>query len=146
VTSNTRESKFSLALSGGHAWDPRLLLGVELGGWTLQGPNLNDPSTSGAIETIFGIAQYYPIPDSPLFVKGGGGLVKYWNNRPGENGANGRGGVLGVGYDVYAKETMHFAPSVEYSFGSFSGATSPPGITQDQRYRAITFLFGITFR
>jgi hypothetical protein len=146
VTGNTSASKFSLAFSGGYAWDPRLLLGVELGGWTLQGSSNWDPSKGEAIETIFAIARYYPSPESPLFVKGGGGLVKYWNNRPGEYGANGTGGVLGIGYDVYAKERMHFAPSVEYSFGSFSSATSPPGIIQDQRYRAISLLFGITFR
>lgn len=146
VTSDTSESTFSLAVSGGYAWDPRLLLGVELGGWTLQGTNPRDHSEGEAIETIFGIARYYPIPDSPLFVKGGGGLVKYWNKRPGESGASGTGGVLGVGYEVYASELMHFAPSVQYSVGRFSGATSPPGITQDQRYQAITLLFGITLR
>jgi hypothetical protein len=146
VSSNTSQGAFSLAFSGGYAWDPRLLVGVELGGWTLQGSNLWDPSKGEGIETVFAVARYYPIPDSPLFVKGGGGLVKYWNNQPGENGASGWGGVLGVGYDVYAKGSIHLAPLVEYSFGSYNGATSPPGITQDQRFQAITFLFGITFR
>lgn len=146
VTSNTSESKFSLAFSGGYAWDPRLLLGVELGGWTLEGSNLWDPSKGEAIETVFGIARYYPIPDSPLFVKGGGGLVKYWNNRPSESGASGRGAIAGVGYDVYANGSMRLAPSLEYSFGRFNGATSPPGITQNQRYQAVTVKFGVTFR
>jgi hypothetical protein len=146
MSSDTSQGAFSLALSVGYAWDPRLLLGVELGGWTLQSSSLSDPSQGEAIETLFAIARYYPISDSALFVKGGGGLVKYWNNRPGENGANGWGGVLGVGYDVYAKGWIHLAPVVEYSFGSFNGATSPPGVTQNQRYQAITVLFGITFR
>jgi hypothetical protein len=146
VTGDTSQGAFSLALSGGYAWDPRLLLGVELGGWTLQASNLSDPSKGEAIETIFAIARYYPISDSPLFVKGGGGLVKYWTNQPGENGANGWGGVLGAGYDVYAKGWIHLAPVVEYSFGGFNGATAPPGVTQNQRYQAITLLFGITFR
>jgi len=146
VSSNTTESKFALAISGGYAWDPRLLLGVELGGWTLQGSNLWDSSQGQGIETIFAIARYYPLRDSPLFVRGGGGLVKYWTNQSGESGASGWGGVIGIGYDVYANSWMRLAPSVEYSFGGFNGATSPPGITQDQRYQAVTLMFGITFR
>jgi hypothetical protein len=146
VSGDTNQGAFSLAISGGYAWDPRLLLGVELAGWTLQGSNLSDPSQGEGIETIFGIARYYPIAESPLSVKGGGGLVKYWNNAPGANGASGWGGVLGIGYDVYTKGSMHLAPVVEYSFGSFTGATSSLGIAQNQRYQAITFLFGITFR
>ena len=146
VSGNTNQGAFSLALSGGYAWDPRLLLGVELGGWTLQGSNLWDPSKGEAIETIFGIARYYPIPQSPLFVKGGGGLVKYWNDAPGANDASGWGTVFGVGYDVYAKGSMHVSSVVEYSFGSFAGANSPLGITQSQHYQAITLLFGIAFR
>jgi outer membrane protein with beta-barrel domain len=146
VSSSTTETRFALALSGGYAWNPRLLLGVELGGWTLQESNLWDSSQGQGIETIFGIARYYPVRDSPLFVRGGGGLVKYWTNQPGESGASGWGGVFGVGYEVYANRWMSLAPSIEYSFGSFNGATAPPGITQDQRYQAVTLTFGITFR
>jgi hypothetical protein len=58
VSGGTTESKFALAISGGYAWDPRLLLGVELGGWTFQGSNLWDSSQGQGIETIFATARY----------------------------------------------------------------------------------------
>ena len=149
MTPSSSQTTFALTLSGGYAWNPRLLLGVELGGWTLQASDWwwNSNSSQGqAIETIFAIARYYPIADSRLFVKGGGGLVHYWTNQPGESGANGWGGMIGVGYDVYVKGSVRVAPSVSYSFGSFNGAISPPGIMQDQRYQAITAYLGVTFR
>jgi len=149
MTGNTSETTFALTLSGGYAWDPRLLLGVELGGWTLQASDWwwNSNSSQGqGIETIFAIARYYPIANSRLFVKGGGGLVHYWTNQAGESGARGWGGVIGVGYDVYVKGSLRVAPLVSYSFGSFNGAISPPGITQDQRYQALTGYIGVTFR
>jgi hypothetical protein len=143
---DANQSAFSLAFGAGYTWDPRLVLGVELGGWTLQGSDLWDPAKGEGIETIFGVARYYPSRQSPLFVKGGAGVVKYWNNVPGANSGNGWGGALGVGYDVYAKGPMHLAPVVEYSFGSFAGANSSPVVTQDQRFQASTVLFGVTFR
>jgi len=143
-TSSTTDTKFAFAISGGYAWNPKLLLGVEFGGWTLQSSNLWDSEKGQAIETLFAVARYYPTRDSPLFIRAGGGRVKYWTNQPGESGANGWGGAIGVGYDVYASNHVRLAPSIEYSFGSFNGATSPPGITQDQRFQAITLTFGIT--
>ena len=149
VTGDTSQTTFALTLSGGYAWDPRLLLGIELGGWTLQASgwwwNWNSSQGQG-IETIFAIARYYPIADSRLFVKGGGGLVHYWTRQPGESGANVWGGVIGVGYDVYVSGSIRVAPLVSYSSGSFNGAISPPGIMQDQRYQAVTAYLGVTFR
>jgi hypothetical protein len=149
MTASTSQTTFALTLSGGYAWDPRLLLGIELGGWTLQASDWwwNPDSSQGeAIETVFAIARYYPTADSKLFVKGGGGLVHYWTNRPGESGANGWGGMIGVGYDVYVRGSIRVAPFVSYSFGSFSDAISPPGIKQDEHYQAATVYLGVTFR
>jgi len=145
MTGTARQTSFALALSGGYAWDPRLLLGIELGGWTLQASDLSNSSQGKAIETIFAISRYYPLGDSRLFVKGGGGLVHYWTNRPSESGANGWGGVLGVGYDAYVNRSTRVAPSVSYSFGTLTGLTSPAGI-QDVRYQAVTLYLGVTFR
>jgi hypothetical protein len=41
---------------------------------------------------------------------------------------------------------FYVTPSLDYSAGSFSGATSPPGVTQDQHYRALSARIGLTFR
>ena len=152
MTGDTRDNKFTFALRGGFQLDPRLLLGVEFGGWTIQSGNNQDPATGEAIGTRFLIVQGYPLAHSPFFVRGGGGRVVYSNNRPGESGASGPGGIVGIGYDLEVKRrdgvhtAFYITPSLDYSAGSFSGATSPPGVTQDQRYRALSARIGLTFR
>lgn len=152
VTGDTRDGKFTFALRGGFQIDPRLLIGVEFGGWTIQNGNNQDPATGEAIGTRFLIAQVYPLAHSPFFVRGGGGRVVYSNNRPGEDGASGPGGIVGIGYDLAIKgrsgehTAFYVTPSLDYSAGSFSGATSPPGVVQDQHYRALSARIGLTFR
>lgn len=123
---------------------------MELGGWTLQASTYHwpadaDPEGEG-IQTLFGIAQYYPVQRSPFFVKAGFGHVKYWNNRPGEDGGSGAGAVLGAGYDIALRGRWHATPSVDFSWGEFDGVSSPGGPSQDQRYRALTFRLGLTYR
>jgi hypothetical protein len=150
VTPRTRDTKFAMALSVGYAWDPRLLIGAELGGWLLEASDLfwainEDPKGEG-IQTLYLVARYYPRPDAGLFLKAGYGNVSYWNHRLGESGARGRGGVLGLGKDYGGGASWYVTPSVEFAWGEYDGATSPPGIVQDQRYRAVTFRLGVTFR
>ena len=144
VTPSTSESKPSLRFRAGYFPTPRVLLGVELGGWNLQGSN--DAFKGEGIETIFAVGRYYPLERSLLFVEGGLGAVKYWNNRPLEQGANGSGAFLGVGHDFHLTGRVRWAPSIDYSWGRFNGAVSPPGVTQDERYRAVTLRLEVTYR
>jgi hypothetical protein len=152
VTSDTRQSSFTFALRGGIQLDPRLLLGVEFGGWTIHSSNNQDPASGEAIGTRFLIVQVYPFAHSAFFVRGGGGRVVYTNYGPGESGASGPGGIVGVGYDFEMKRrdgehtAFYVTPSLDYSAGSYKGATSPPGIEQDQHYRALSARIGLTFR
>lgn len=146
VTGSTQGTEFAMTLRGGYAWHPRLLLGIELGGWTLQEGDLWDPSKGEGIRTLYLMAQYHLGVESRFFVKGGFGDVKYWNNRPNEAGASGSGGVLGAGYEIWRSGSWSIAPAIDYSWGEFDGATSPPGVTQDQTYRAVTFRLGFAYR
>lgn len=146
VTDRTTQNKPSLALRAGYIVDPRLLLGVEAGGWTLESSQPWDPARGEGIETIFAVAQYYPVGSSPFYLKAGGGAVRYWNHRPSESGANGHGYQLGLGYDVALWTHLYFTPAADYSWGRYDGATSPPGVTQEQSYRAVTFRVGFTYR
>ena len=152
VTSDTRDNTFTFALRGGFQLDPRLLLGLEFGGWTIQASNNQDPASGEAIGTRFLIVQIYPLAHSAFFVRGGGGRIVYTNNRPGESSASGPGGIIGIGYDLAVKgrggehTAFYVTPSLDYSAGRFSGATSPPGVVQDQRYRALSARIGLTFR
>lgn len=148
VTADTGETTFTLAFRGGYAWHPRLLLGVELGGWLLEasGNYYDDPGEGEGIQTFYGMAQFYPASGSPIFLKAGWGHVSYWNNRPLEDGANGTGSVVGIGYDFAMGGNFYVSPLIEYAWGKFDGAMSPPGIVQDQRYKAVTLKIGFTYR
>jgi hypothetical protein len=147
VTEATTQGKFTMALRGGIALAPGILVGVELGGWTIQGADMWDPATGEAISTRFLIAQVYPLARRALFVRGGGGRVEYWNHRPGENGASGSAGIVGLGWDFpLGAAGFYVTPSIDYSRGGYDGATSPPGVVQDQRYRALSIRLGVTFR
>ena len=146
VTADTRDSAFALALEFGYAWHPQLLLGVELGGWTLEAGDWWTPDEGEGIQTLYLVARYYPSESSTVFVKGGYGNLSYWNHRFGESGGSGSGGVLGLGKDFPTSGRWHLTPSLEYAWGEVHGATSPPGVTQDQSYDALTLRLGITFR
>ena len=154
VSPSTSESKSSFRLRAGYSPNPRLLLGLELGGWNIESTDegnilpLPDPNpTKGeGIQTFFAVVRYFPLERSLVFVEGGLGYVDYWNYRPLEHGANGSGAFLGVGRDFPLSERWSWAPSIDYSWGHFNGVTSPPGVTQDERYRAVTLRIGATFR
>lgn len=146
LTPKTRDSTFALSISAGYAWDPRLLLGVELGGWTIEGGDLWRPDRGEGIQTLYLIARYYPREDSDLFVKGGYGSVSHWIHRFNEDGGSGHGGLLGLGKDFGLDGRWHFTPSLEYAWGQSRGVISPPGVIQDQEYRAVTLRIGVTYR
>ena len=147
VTGSETDSKPALQLRGGYFWHPQLLLGVQVGGWNLEAADWYDPSKGEGIETFFLVAQYYPSATAGFFVNGGLGRIKYWNNRPLEYGATGSGGALGLGYDFRLGGTsFYLTPIADVTWGRFDGAVSPPGVTQDQRFRAVTLRIGITYR
>lgn len=150
VTAATSDTTLAMAFRGGYAWHPRLLLGVELGGWTLEAATYDfgfgeDPEGEG-IQTFLAIAQYYPKEGSPLFLKAGYGNVSYWNSRPLEDGGHGHNAVVGLGYDYAVGKSWYATAAIEYARGTIDGATTPPLITQDQRYEAVTFRLGVTYR
>lgn len=149
VTADTRETTFTMAFRGGYSWHPRLLLGFELGGWLLEASSSNSddwPPEGEGIQTFYGMAQFYPLDGTPLFLKAGWGHVRYWNQRLNEGNASGTGGVVGLGYDFAVGGDLYISPLIEYARGKFDDALSPPGVLQDQRYQAVTIKIGFTFR
>ena len=111
-----------LGFEGGYVVHPQFLLGIELSGWLLEPSNTQNPSVGEGIMQAFLTTHYYPLPDSGLFVKLGGGYVSHWNNRPGEpRRLNGLGLSVGGGYDVVLTESLpvlpFVTPFVTYSFG-----------------------------
>ena len=128
-----------LGFEGGYVVHPQFLLGIELSGWLLEASNTQNPSVGEGIMQAFLTTRSYPLPDSGLFVKLGGGYVSHWNNRPGEpRRLNGWGLTVGGGYDVLLTESLpvlpFVTPFVTYSFGEAG----------DLNHNAITGGIGLT--
>lgn len=128
-----------LGFEGGYVVHPQFLVGIELSGWLLEASNTQDPSVGEGIMQAFLTTRYYPLPDSGLFVKFGGGYVSHWNNRPGEpRRLSGWGLTGGGGYDVLLTESLpvlpFVTPFVTYSFGEAG----------DLNHNAITGGIGLT--
>lgn len=122
VSPSTSESTSSFRVRAGYSPNPRLLLGLEFGGWNIESSGagiLPDPSPNKGegIETFFAVVRYFPLERSLVFVESGLGFVSYWNNRPLEQGANGSGAFLGVGHDFQLSRRLSLAPSIDYSWG-----------------------------
>lgn len=148
ATGSSSGTNFAMAFRGGYAWHPQLLLGAEIGGWLLQAGDYNDrdPSRGEGIQALLGYAQYYPSVESPYFVKAGLGRATYWTNHAGESGGSGPAAMLGAGRDFALSGRWSVTAAVDYSWGRLNAITSPPGITQDERYRALTLRIGLTYR
>ena len=111
-----------LGFEGGYVVHPQFFVGIELSGWLLEESNKEDPSVGEGLMQAFLTTRYYPLPDSGLFVKFGGGYVSHWNNRPDEpQRLSGWGLSAGGGYDVLLTESLpvlpFVTPFVTYSFG-----------------------------
>ena len=57
-----RSGRFALAFRGGVIATPKLLLGLQLGGFTEESSDFNDPAKGEGISHAFAIAQWYPGP------------------------------------------------------------------------------------
>ncbi|HEX9397893.1 MAG TPA: outer membrane beta-barrel protein [Burkholderiales bacterium] len=153
VTNNRDDTKLAFAIRGGYAFTPRLLLGLEAGGWSLESTNRRDDARGQGISTLYLFGQAYPFEDRLFFVKGGVGGVRFWTNHNGEVSDSGSGFMLGIGNDFNLtnlgsspRGRFYLTPSVDFSWGHFGPTLSPPGVYQNQSYRAISFRLGVTYR
>jgi len=153
VTNDRDDTKLALAIRGGYAFTPRVLLGVEAGGWTLESSNSNDPARGQSLSTLYLYGQAYPMEERPLFLKAGIGSVRFETNHNGEVSKTGSGFMLGGGYDfsignlgASPRGKFYLTPSADVSWGHFGPTWSPVGVFQNQSYRAISLRLGITYR
>lgn len=117
VTTQT-DSTFYLAFKGGYVFSDRLLLGVELGGHTLEAGDLWDPSEGAGVSQVFLIAQYYLQPmHSGWYVRAGGGYVSYWDNNPGGLEDSGWGMTAALGYDWRIGSFGAIGPLLSLGYG-----------------------------
>ena len=135
---NEEDLYFYLGFKGGYQFNPHFLLGAELSGWLLEASDPYDADTGKGIMQAFLITRLYPMEDSGLFFKAGGGYVENWSNRSGEpNSKQGWGFTLGGGYDFLVKDVL---PDLDIAVSPF--ATYSYGETGNWDHQAITIGVG----
>ena len=134
-----RTPTFALGLFGGHRLGERARAGLEINGWLLQASNLNDPTVGESVSNVLGVIEVFPIRKIPLFIRGGGGLAMYQNNRPGESGGTGWSWTGGAGYEIRISERLGLAPMVGYAYGRFDDVRNPITVETGRRYSVVEF-------
>jgi hypothetical protein len=134
-----RTPTFALGFFGGHRLGDHARVGLEMNGWLLQASNLNDPTVGESVSNVLGVIDVFPTHKIPLFLRGGGGLAMYQNNRPGESGGTGWSWTGGAGYEVRFSERLGFAPIVEYAYGRFDDVRNPITVEMGRHYSVVEF-------
>lgn len=115
------ESTWYMSFKGGFAATERLLVGMEIGGYTLEAGDLWDSSEGEGVSQVFVVGQYYFDPRrAGWYLKGGGGYVSYWNNRPNGLEDTGWGVTAALGYDWRTTGLGTIGPVVGIGYGKAS--------------------------
>ncbi len=134
-----RKATFALGFFGGHRLGDHARVGLEMNGWLLQASNLNDPTVGESVSNILGVIDVFPARKIPLFLRGGGGLAMYQNNRPGESGGTGWSSTGGAGYEVRFSDRLGLAPIVGYAYGRFDDVRNPITVETGRPYLVVEF-------
>jgi Outer membrane protein beta-barrel domain len=134
-----RTPTFALGFFGGHRLGDQARVGLEVNGWLLQASNLNDPTVGEGVSNVLGVIDVFPTRKIPLFLRGGGGLAMYQNNRPAESGGTGWSWTGGAGYEFRLGERLGLAPIVEYAYGRFDDVRNPITVETGRHYSVVEF-------
>jgi len=133
---NNGGADFYFGVKAGYVLHPQILVGAELSGWNQEATDWDDDTKGEGLMQVFLISRLYPMRDSNLFAKVGGGWVSQWENGPsGKSTLDGWGATLGVGYDVYVGDKWAVTPFLNYGFGK----------TEEQSHQTITLGVGVSF-
>jgi len=108
-TDNSRLGAPTFTLRMGGTPSRQVLIGGELNAWSR--------SESGVTETVgdmSAVALWYPGARSPVFLKGGVGVVVYQANSSPKLESEGFGLNLGAGIDLYTGRSFSITPFVTY--------------------------------
>lgn len=141
-----RTATFALGFSGGHRLTNMARVGLHVNGWLLEASSLNDPTVGESVSNVGGVLDVFPIPNRPLFVRGGLGLSMYENNHPTESGGSGLGWEAGGGYEFRLPGSLGITPMVEYSAGHLGGGPSRYGTVTGRQFSVVEFKVAAIFR
>lgn len=119
ITERRTDTKLYLAFRGGYRPSQRLLIGIEIGGFTIQGGSRWEPDKGAGISQRFLITQYQLQPSlEGWYLKGGAGHIRYWDNRVGSIEDDGYGWLAGIGHERSFNNLGRFGPVLLYSHGN----------------------------
>ena len=141
----SRVPTFAIAFQFGHQAGKFARAGVDVGGWTLQAFNLNDPTVGESVGNVMGVVDVFPLRRG-MFVRGGLGWASYTNNQP--TGSNGTGFAWKTcaGYEFSLGRSFRLVPIVGYSAGGLGDAIYPHVPPAGAGYSVIDFKFGVVYR
>lgn len=140
-----RRPTFALGFFGGHRLGNQARVGLEVNGWLLQASNLNDPTVGEGVSNVLGVLDVFATRKIPLFVRGGGGLAMYQNNRPEGSAGKGWCWTGGAGYEIRVSERMGLAPIVQYAYGRFDDVRNPITVETGRHYSVVEFKLAAIF-
>ncbi|HXV90954.1 MAG TPA: outer membrane beta-barrel protein [Gemmatimonadales bacterium] len=126
----------------GGTLNQKLLLGGDITGWTKE-----EGGATVSLGSVSFIAQYYPMEQGGLFVKGGAGFSTIMLEAGGDNASGESFGLsAGVGYDIRVGRNISITPIADFLFGGsrdiqYNGATIVPGVGMN----VFTVGLGVTF-
>jgi hypothetical protein len=126
----------------GGTLNQQLLLGGDITGWTKE-----ESGATVSLGSVSFIAQYYPMEQGGLFVKGGAGFSTIMLEAGGDNASGESFGLsAGIGYDIRVGRNVSITPIADFLFGGsrdiqYSGTTIASGVGMN----VFTVGLGVTF-
>jgi hypothetical protein len=122
-----------------------LRVGLELGGWTLDAYEENDPSKGEHVSNVLVVADVVPTGRfRPLF-RLGFGRVNYENNAPTALEGSGWGWKAAAGYEFTVWRNLRIAPRLEYGTSELDDEYAPDDRRTGRRYEAWDLGVGFTW-
>ena len=138
----SREGGGAFHIRLGGTLNQKLLLGGDMTGWAKEESGLTE-----ALGNVSFIAQYYPMEQGGLFLKGGAGFSTIlFSGNGGEASGESFGLSAGVGYDIRVGRNVSITPIADFLFGGSrdiqeSGTTVIPGMSMN----VLNVGLGVTF-
>jgi hypothetical protein len=139
------QGTFALAIHGGGKVGKRFRIGVELGGWTLEASNLQDPSVGVAVSNLLMLLDVLPVYDVPVYVRVGAGWARHWTNRTLDFGSDGWAWKAGAGYDIELGNSFNLTPACSFSSGYLSDIRNPIIVETGRRYSVWDISLGVSW-
>lgn len=140
-----RVSTFAISFAGGHRIGNHVRAGIDVGGWTLQAFDLNNPAVGESVGNVLAVVDYLPVRKRGLYVRGGVGWATYNNNRPTGTNGSGLAWEAGSGYEFRVRGGLRLAPTVTYAAGRLGNdpyATIP---LTARRYNVFDFKLAVAY-